>query len=792
MSTRSCVPLGLLCVFCLFAQQSQLATAVPKIISVAGTFHPSNAMPAAPVESVTLSIYAEERGGPPLWSETQNIDLDSQGRYSALMGSSLPDGIPAGLFGSGEPRWLGVRINRPGEIEQPRTLLVSVPYALKAANAETLGGRPASAYLLAAGNASSVQHPTASSTASGAINGLRPTITSGAANCLSLFTNTTDLGCSTMWQSGSSIGIGTSSPTSPLTVQKGAGAGLVTDSNAVAQFTSSTNAANFWFAAPAPLGGGSNITIGFAPGGTIASGLLYNIPNNYLALTHNAGGSTASDLVVSSSGNVGIGTNSPTSTLVVQRSAGAGVVSDSNAVTQFTSSGNATNFWFNAPMAASGGTNMTIGFATGGNIRSGLLYNIPNNYIALTHAGAASSATDLVVSASGNVGIGTSTPSATLDVAGDLNVSGTLRLQGQPAVLISATAGNTVLGALALGQNATGANNTATGYNALAFNNTGGYNTASGGYTLSANTKGNYNTAIGYGALQSNAVGSYSTATGYRALSVSNGAGYNTADGALALSTTTIGQNNTATGYSALGSNTIGSQNTAAGYEALYSNTAGNSNTATGFNALYLTTGTNNVAIGYQAGYFVSAGNNNIHIGHAGTSSDNATIRIGTPGTQYAFFAAGIRGVTTGSDDTMPVYIDVNGQLGTISSSQRYKDDIQDMGDATQGLLRLRPVTFRYKQSFGDGSKPIQYGLIAEEVEKVYPELVVHSADGQIESVKYQVLGAMLLNEFQRQEATITLQKRQIDAQNEQIRGLRGELEELKTALAALAKQGTR
>ena len=130
-------------------------------------------------------------------------------------------------------------------------------------------------------------------------------------------------------------------------------------------------------------------------------------------------------------------------------------------------------------------------------------------------------------------------------------------------------------------------------------------------------------------------------------------------------------------------------------------------------------------------------------------------IRVGTPGPHTRFFAAGVRGATTGTSDAVPVVIDSSGQLGTINSSRRFKEDIHDMGDASRGLMRLRPVTFRYKTPFDDGTKPIQYGLIAEEVADVYPDLVAHSADGQIETVKYQVLDAMLLNELQQQQAQI-------------------------------------
>jgi hypothetical protein len=134
--------------------------------------------------------------------------------------------------------------------------------------------------------------------------------------------------------------------------------------------------------------------------------------------------------------------------------------------------------------------------------------------------------------------------------------------------------------------------------------------------------------------------------------------------------------------------------------------------------------------------------------------------------------------VTTANNDAVPVLIDSAGQLGTASSSRRYKEDIQDMGDASRGLMRLRPVTFRYQKPFADGSKPIQYGLIAEEVAKVYPDLVARSADGQIETVKYQVLDSMLLNEVQRQQA-------EIDAQKNQIRGLQQQIDELKSLLLA-------
>jgi hypothetical protein len=177
-------------------------------------------------------------------------------------------------------------------------------------------------------------------------------------------------------------------------------------------------------------------------------------------------------------------------------------------------------------------------------------------------------------------------------------------------------------------------------------------------------------------------------------------------------------------------------------------------------------------------GYYVSL--SFVLPGIVSSANDNGDIRIGTQGTNLinrtSFFAGGIRGVTTGNNDAIPVVIDSNGQLGTVSSSRRFKEDINDMDTVSTGLMRLRPVTFRYQKPFTDGSKPIQYGLIAEEVADVYPELVAHSADGQIETVKYQALNSMLLNELQKEH-------KQVQEQAEAIRLLEARLVVLEKAL---------
>jgi hypothetical protein len=164
---------------------------VPRLVWFSGSFHPANGQPIAPVESVTLAVYADEQGGAVLWQETQSVVVGADGRYNLLMGSTRAEGLPLDLFTTSEPRWLGVRFNRPGEVEQSRVPLASVPYALKAADADTLGGKPASAFLLAEVSASA---------------------TVGTAGYLGMFTDTANLGDSVAYQSGARIGVGTTSP----------------------------------------------------------------------------------------------------------------------------------------------------------------------------------------------------------------------------------------------------------------------------------------------------------------------------------------------------------------------------------------------------------------------------------------------------------------------------------------------------------------------------------------------------------------------------------------------------
>jgi hypothetical protein len=255
----------------------------------------------------------------------------------------------------------------------------------------------------------------------------------------------------------------------------------------------------------------------------------------------------------------------------------------------------------------------------------------------------------------------------------------------------------------------------------------------------------NDNTFLGDDALVSNTTGFENTATGHDALS-----------------SNTEGGSNTANGSSALFSNTTGLANTANGRGALFSNTTGNTNTAIGqFALLSNTTGSNNIALGSDAGANHVVGSDNIYIGSHGTFSESRTIRIGDPSTHGRISIAGISGVTVA--EGVGVIVDTNGQLGTVVSSERFKDGIKPMDKASEALLALKPVTFRYKHELDPKGIP-QFGLVAENVAKVNPDLVARDDLGKPYTVRYEAVNAMLLNEFLKEHHKVEQMQKQIDA----------------------------
>jgi hypothetical protein len=334
--------------------------------------------------------------------------------------------------------------------------------------------------------------------------------------------------------------------------------------------------------------------------------------------------------------------------------------------------------------------------------------------------------------------------------------------------LSNSTAGNTILGNNALSVITTGADNTAVGAESMPKDTTGTGNTAVGWDTLSDNTTGSYNTGLGYRAFAANVAGSYTTAVGAYSLSVNTTGGYDTGFGAYSLSTNTTGTGNTAFGYAGLRSNTTGNNNIGFGYQTMYSNQ----------------TGSNNVALGYQAAYYVTNGSNNVEISNTGTTQDEDLIRIGTTGTHKATYVAGIYGTSVTGGEA--VYVNSAGQLGYQPSASRFKTDVESMPELTAKIQQLHPVTFHYKT---DANKVLQFGLIAEEVDKVYPELVIRDDSGVIQGVRYEELAPMLLSVVQKQQNTLQTEQATMNTLSAQNAAQSVEISELKQQVLAQADQ---
>jgi len=283
--------------------------------------------------------------------------------------------------------------------------------------------------------------------------------------------------------------------------------------------------------------------------------------------------------------------------------------------------------------------------------------------------------------------------------------------------------------------------------------------TAEGCDALDLLTTGSGNTALGADTLVQTTTGSNNTATGWQALSVNTTGHDNTGDGVGALEDNTTGSNNVANGSNALLSNTTGSFNAVNGVGALKVSN-GSNNTADGYRALFKnTTGNNNIAIGSTAGTNLTTGSNNIDIGALGVAGEANTMRLGTSGTQTNTYIAGINGVTVAGG--IGVIVDSSGHLGTSTSSARYKENIQPMDKASEAILSLHPVTFRYKKELDPKAIP-QFGLVAEQVEKVDSDLVARDNQGKPYSVRYEAVNAMLLNEFLKEHKAFVDEQRKV------------------------------
>jgi len=557
MKTKSMLWMALLMASTMWAQiakapsswSSATEAVVPRLVRFAGTTKDDAGKPLTGIAGLTFSLYKDQEGGGALWMETQNVQLDSNGRYSVMLGASKAEGLPAELFATGEARWLGVQA--AGQAEQPRVLLLSVPYALKAADAETLGGKPASAFLQVLPS-SEQTNATPNASAGGGPAGTgggpagsgpqaSPTVHgSGTVNYLPIWTGSTLIGNSTLFEKSGSLGIGTTSPATTLDVN---GPATIRGNTSVIGSISAISGFNL----------GSNV---FAFGSYSSANSFFGFSgNSTMAGTGNtAAGEYALHSNSSGANNVANGVQS----LYANTSGSNNTADGRQALNQNTTgSNNTATGYAAADFNSTGHDNTVSGYES-------LYFNTTGSY-------------------------NTATGSQTLYNNG-------------------AGSTNTATGFDALNANTSGGFNTASGGYALFSNLQGSNNTASGVSALFTNTTGGNNTATGMAALGSNTTGSDNTADGYEALFF-NTAGNNTANGYQALYSNTTGPGNTASGYQALFSNNVGGGNTATGITALASNTTGNNNTAVGEGALFLnTTGSNNTALGYLAGTFTSTG----------------------------------------------------------------------------------------------------------------------------------------------------------------------------------------
>ena len=717
-----------------FAQQSGAvgtSAALPRLVAFGGVLRDGKGQPLIGVVGVTFSMYKDQQGGAPLWTENQNVQLDEQGRYSVLLGATQGTGLPMDLFTSTEQRWLGVQAQLPGETEQPRVLLVSVPYALKAADADTLGGFPASAFMPAAPDGISGRGPSdaLSRAVSAKIDNTKTNtqsaLSSNGPNTLAKWDNAgTNLVNSVVVDNNGNVGIGTSSASQRLVV----------------------------------TGTGSNVWAQFDAGTGFNSGSIYsenNIPKGYLY--HPAGtadlrfadGNGGNKVTLQlGTGNLGIGTNTPGQRLVVTGS-GGNVWSQFDAATGFNSGS----------------------IYSENDVPKGFLYH-PAGTADLRFADGKGADKVTVQLGTGNVGIGTNNPAAKLDVAGDLNVSGNI-INGSGSLSLpntsSATSGVLTIGGTPFLHDFGASGNTFVGQSSGNFSMLGAAiaNTATGVGTLNSLTTGGDNTAIGAFALNANTTGDANIGIGRSALTVNTVGGFNTAIGESALSNNTTGFFNTAvgdfagfTGFHGDTANTTGSTNTFIGaFAGPGTPTQLNNATAIGANALV--SASNTLVLG--------ASEVSVAIG-ASTAATKlqvvGDIRVGTSGTNGCIQGFG----------GAPL-------AGTCSSDLRLKQNIEPFAPVLDKLTQLQPVSYDWRADehpeyhFGNERTS---GLIAQEVEKVFPNMVAVDERGY-KAVNYSQLPLLLLQAMRElkaeNDATVQRQQSQIHELLLEVEALKARLE---------------
>ena len=718
------------------AQQTS-ATSVPNLIRYGGTLKnaETTAISSATV-GVTFSIYKQQDGGAAAWMETQNVTPDASGNYSVVLGSTTATGLPSDLFSQEEQRWLGAQAQ--GQSEQPRVLLVNVSYAFKAHDAETLAGESISDFVLAkdlnsTNSAAGLASGAGSTQAAPGEDNKSPSNLAASAGPTNFSGSTTDQIVEV--------------------TQSGTGAGV----NASA---------------------GGNAVVGTS---TASTGSGYGVEG----LSHGSGGIGVLGSATSTTG-AAIGVKgSATST------SGTGVLGMETATTGSTTG-------IRSSVASPGGIAALFNNAAGGKILSGQNNSVEK--FSVDGSGNVTSSGRFTGSGSGLTGIlfsqlggtvassqlsGTYSNALTLSNTANVyygngaHLTGVVAGAGSPYYIQNGTSQQASANFNISGNGTLGGELTANAFTSATNYQIGGNS------VLSIGSAADSNLFLGVGAGANNVAGSghFNVFSGYQA----------------GLANTT-GFQNVFSGWQAGVGNTTGYGNVYLGPSAGKNNTTGQGNTFSGWGAGAGNTGIFNTFYGYQAGNYNPTGSNNVYVGNVGTGlSESNTIRIGgvNPvgyGPQTAAYIVGIYNSTaTPTSPFQEVCVDINGTLfgtppGTrcVVSSRRFKEQILDMGDSSSPLFQLRPVTFFYKPQYDDGSHTLQYGLIAEEVAKVYPDMVAYDKDGQPYTVKYQYLAPMLLNELQKQHAVVAEQQNMIKTQQEQIESLQNQNTEFQQRLLRL------
>ena len=765
--TLSLIALVLMCGLAASAQnpvaQQPATSSVPNLIRYGGVLKDADgAVLASQTLGITFALYKQQDGGAALWTETRNVTTDAAGQYNIMLGSTKTEGVPAELFSDQEQRYLAVQVQ--GQPEPTRVLLVSVPYAFKAHEAETLGGLPASAFVKAAPDATSSGSP-------GANNSTATNASTGAAN-------------------GTANGTANS-------IKPAGGVGPVFN------FLCPTagNPAPFYIPrfvpSPGPLTPANvicNSVIYQSPAGPTTGfiGIGNTNPSKALDVTGEINTRTWYDIGLPETPVLSI--SFPTPIFALHNlfvGVGAGLVTPTvgtdNTFSGW-SAGTATTGSFNTFSGSQAGLFNTTGFQ---NTFTGYTAGYTNN-TGYQNSCYGSAACLHNLTGIENVAIGAG--------AGFRNTDGNANVYvgfdaGWGTFIGSHGSNNSIVGFQA-GFNNTADGNSFFGYKAGFTNTEGGENTFIGNLAGTANITGGLNTFVGDRAGTSNTFGNDNTFLG-RAAGVFNTTGSeNTFVGDRAGVLNDVGSGNTFIGEGAGVFTTSGNGNTFSGNGAGGNNNTGYYNAAYGTASGYLnSTGAYNTFLGSFAGLNNTTGNNNIYIGDRGPNSgaENNTIRIGGDvtsgfGTQTDTYIEGIYLSSNLLSINYPVCIDANHKLVSQSpcnpgSSRRFKDQIADMNVSTSKVLELRPVTFFYKPQYDDGAHSLQYGLIAEEVAKVFPEMVVYDKEGQPSGIKYQLLAPILLNELQKQHSVVTAQQQQLETQGQKMLAQQQEMEGLKSQL---------